>query len=352
MVYNNVPLPDCYLNDIQLIKDSGYYLLGLITDILDLSKIEAGKLDLHRTSVNLLEIFKGVLATSTGLLKDKSIQLRPDYSDNLPLVWADPTRIRQIILNLMSNAIKFTPSGSVTLQAKAEGDFVQISVIDTGVGIPEHALTHIFDRFQQAEADTDKQYGGTGLGLDISKQLVEMHGGDLIAYSVVGQGSTFFFSLPVLVNQQLAENGSASYATADIVQIFTPNTKGYAYMILLVEDEVSMRQMMRQTLEHAKYAVTDVQDAALVQDMVSGLLPDLIVLDIGMPSFNGWQILTNLKNDPNSATVPVLVCSVNESEEYAKSLGAELYLRKPFSPDDLLACVQKLFPVPIDMQMD
>src|SRR5258708_4007207 len=196
-MYDGVHLPAGYKPDVQLIQDNGYYLLNLINDILDLSKIEAGKLDLHRGPVDLADLFRGVLATSIGLVKDKPLQIRPDFTEKLPCVWADATRVRQIILNLMSNAIKFTPSGNVTLRAEVEGQDVRISVTDTGIGIAEQALTHIFDRFEQAERDTDKHYGGTGLGLDISKQLAVMHGGDLTVQSVVGHGSTFTFTLPV-----------------------------------------------------------------------------------------------------------------------------------------------------------
>ncbi|HLY26157.1 MAG TPA: histidine kinase dimerization/phospho-acceptor domain-containing protein, partial [Aggregatilineales bacterium] len=155
-LYDNMNLSSKQERDIKLIKDSGYYLLGLINDILDLSKIEAGKLELHCAETSLPEIFKGLVATSVGLVKDKPILIRPDFPEDLPLVWADPTRVRQIVLNLMSNAIKFTNTGSVTLHAHVDAQVVHISVIDTGIGIPEKALPHIFDRFEQAERDTDK----------------------------------------------------------------------------------------------------------------------------------------------------------------------------------------------------
>src|SRR5260221_4730458 len=194
-MYQNVPLPRGYIEDIRLIKDNGYYLLGLINDILDLSKIEAGKLELHRSIINISEMFRGIVATSIGLVNDKPLQIRPDFPDDLPPVWADTTRIRQIVLNLMSNAIKFTPSGSVTLQAVVKDQQIRVAIIDTGIGIPAKALAHIFDRFEQAEHDTDEHYGGTGLGLDISQQMVRMHGGELIVESTVGQGSTFSFTL-------------------------------------------------------------------------------------------------------------------------------------------------------------
>ncbi len=341
-MYDNVPLPDIYRGDIQQIKDNGHYLIGLINDILDLSKIEAGKLELHCDAVELTDIFKGAISTSLGLVKEKQIQLRPDFPETMPEVWADPIRVRQIILNLMSNAIKFTQSGSVTLHAGQEGDFVRISVIDTGIGIPEHALEHIFDRFQQAEHDTDKQYGGTGLGLDISKQLVQMHGGQLEVHSQVGHGSAFSFTLPVLTEEQKKHATVPTDMGAGVTMLEPAPAASISngYTILLVEDETSMRDMMRRTLEGADHVVIDTHDGAQVLEMAYGLLPDLIILDVHLPNMDGWEVLKMLKKDEITAGIPVMVCTASEDKDYAKELGAALYLRKPFSADELLACVQ------------
>jgi signal transduction histidine kinase len=346
-MYGNVPLPPAYRSDVQLIKDNGYYLLGLINDILDLSKIEAGKLELHRTSVDLPELFRGILSTSIGLVKDKPLQIRPDFPNDLPRVWADPTRVRQIILNLMSNAIKFTQTGSVTLHAHVADGNVQISVIDTGIGIPEKALNLIFDRFQQAEHDTDKQYGGTGLGLDISRQLARMHGGDLTVESTVGRGSTFSFAVPILV-EPVEEQPEIPPATLAKPLATVPEGVAPIYTILLAEDEVSMRDVMRRALENAGHVVVDVQDGADVLDMATGLLPDLIILDVRLPNVDGWHILESLKQDPETASIPVVVSTVNEDEDHARELGADLYLRKPFSTEELLACVQDFLPYSLE----
>jgi signal transduction histidine kinase/ActR/RegA family two-component response regulator len=347
-MYNDIPLPTSYRGDVQLVKDNGYYLLGLINDILDLSKIEAGKLELHCTVVDLPEIFRGIMATSIGLVKDKPVQVRPEFSDILPKVWADPIRIRQIILNLMSNAIKFTPTGSVTLQAYIEDQNVHISVIDTGIGIPEHALEHIFDRFEQAERDTDKHYGGTGLGLDISKQLALMHGGDLTVQSTVGQGSIFSFTLRLATQEQIASLDmpkTPTQETSQSVRAFTPEAQSeFAATVLLAEDESSLREMLRRTLESVGHVVVDVQDGAQVLEMAVGLLPELIILDIRLPNIDGWQILEKLKQNPETAPIPVIVCTVSEDEQRAIGLGAELYIRKPFSTDEILACVHELLP--------
>lgn len=341
-MYDGQPLPPAYRSDIQLIKDNGYYLLNLINDILDLSKIEAGKLELHCAPVDMAELFRGVIATSIGLVKDKPLQIRPDFPDDLPAVWADAMRVRQIILNLMSNAIKFTPSGSVTLQARVEEGRMRVSVIDTGIGIPEHALAHIFDRFEQAERDTDKHYGGTGLGLDISKQLARMHGGDLTVHSTVGQGSTFSFTLPI-VEQSVALPGKTQPAESHVRTLAVP-PETLASTVLLVEDEASLRDMMRRTLEGAGHVVVDVQDGSQVLDLASGLLPELIILDIRLPNINGWELLAELKSDAETSAIPVIVCTVSDDQDRARELGAALYLQKPFSPDELLACVEAFLP--------
>jgi signal transduction histidine kinase len=200
-IYEDEPLAEIYRKDLRLIMDNGEYILRLISDLLDLSKIEAGRLELRRAEVDLVSLLNDVVADSIGLIKDKPIRIDVNFADSLPLVWADPVRMRQIALNLMSNAIKFTKAGSVTLRARPEADVVNISVTDTGIGITESALPHLFKRFQQADAEVSWDYGGTGLGLHISKQLTEMHGGELTVTSEVGTGSTFSFTLPIAENQ-------------------------------------------------------------------------------------------------------------------------------------------------------
>lgn len=341
-MYNGVTLPDIYRQDIQLIKDNGNYLLGLITDILDLSKIEAGKLELRPTVVDLAEIFRGVVSTSLGLLKDKPIQIISEIPHNLPRVWGDPLRVRQIVLNLMSNAVKFTDTGSITLRAELESQCVRISVTDTGIGIPEKALTTIFDRFQQASTDTDKQYGGTGLGLDISKRLSIMHGGDLTVRSEEGRGSSFSFTLPFAPStaaepvRNLPEPSSVeTLASADLSVEAIP-------LILLVEDEVSTREMMRRILESKGYVVMDTHDGAKVMDLAEGILPTLIVLDVHLPNVNGWDLLKSLKANPETASIPIVVCTVETDKDASIRLGATTHIQKPIVPDTFLSEIQNI----------
>lgn len=192
-------LPDLALNDIQLIYNSGKHLLALINDILDLSKIEAGKMELVREAVDIEEVFNALLASSNSLIKDKPVEIIIDVSRNLPSVYADKLRLNQILLNLVSNAAKFTHEGSITIRALLddEPDLMRISVTDTGIGIPPNKIGAIFERFRQADSSTTRKYGGTGLGLAICKQLVEMHGGEMGVESQEGVGSKFFFTIPV-----------------------------------------------------------------------------------------------------------------------------------------------------------
>jgi CheY-like chemotaxis protein len=244
----------------------------------------------------------------------------------------------------MSNAIKFTETGSVTLQARQEGQVMRISVIDTGIGIPEKAIAHIFDRFEQATHDTDRHYGGTGLGLDISRRLIRMHGGELVAESTVGQGSIFSFTLPIST-EPVTEERELSHSITSSAKTLRPVKNVVVQGILLIEDEASLRDVMHRTLQEVGYMVFDEHDGAQALEMASGLLPDLIILDVFLPNLNGWELLESLKNNPDTASIPVLICTANDDEGRATALGAAGYLRKPFSPDELLANVFALAPL-------
>jgi len=249
-------------------------------------------------------------------------------------------RVRQIILNLMSNALKFTESGSVTLTARAYGDFVNISVVDTGIGIPESALAVIFDRFQQAENDTDKKYGGTGLGLDISKQLSLMHGGNLSVTSEVGRGSTFTITLPVAADHITGEHASTPRLDSEM-QIFESATDSEQEMILLVEDDMNTRRLLRTILEQAHYVVVDTNTGEEALDLAGGLLPAAIILDVYLPDISGWDVLQMLKQNPETAIIPVVVCTADENRTPPDDLYPSYYLRKPATPEALLNQVEQ-----------
>lgn len=345
-MFENVPMPEVYRPYLKLIKDNGNYLIGLINDILDLSKIEAGKLELVCTTVDLPEIFRGVLSTATGLLKDKPLQIRPEYSEDLPLVWADPIRVRQIALNLLSNAVKFTNSGSITLKAEVEDGLVAITVIDTGIGIPENGRSEIFDRFRQISLGAFTQIEGTGLGLDISKHLSQMHGGDLTVSSEVGKGSRFTFTLPIATEEQISLSQARS--PLEMNESFTifearERQQDSVISILLVEDEVSMRELLRRALEVAGYLVIDTHDGGQVMELALGLLPNLIILDVNLPNVSGWDVIAQLKAEPETADIPVLVYTASSDRKRAVDLGAAQFILKPATPETVIKAVQDCF---------
>lgn len=352
-MFRNEPMPEIYRPYLRLIEENGHYLVGLINDILDLSKIEASKLELTCTAIELPEIFRGVLATATGLLKDKALQLRPDYPENIPLVWADPIRVRQVILNLLSNAIKFTTTGSVTLKAEVRGEWVAISVIDTGMGIPEEARSTIFDRFHQISTRSFTEIVGTGLGLDISKQISQMHGGDLDVHSEAGKGSTFTFTLPIATPDQL----DMRRLPAQINDAFTvfdrdglPSDE--VISILLVEDEVSMRELLRRALESAGYIVIDTHDGAQVRELAVGLIPRLIILDVNLPHVSGWEVIEQLRFEPTTANIPVIIYTASHDSGRAQELGVADFITKPATPETVIRAVRKALAQPDDEKLN
>ncbi len=279
----------------------------------------------------------GILSTSVGLIKDKPIQLRADFPDQLPLIWVDPMRVRQIILNLVSNAIKFTQVGSVTLQASVVDNFVCVSIVDTGIGIPDKALTYIFDRYRQAEHSIERHYGGTGLGLDISKQLCEMQGGQLSVSSQVGQGSTFTASLPIATPEQIRAK-PAKNSTYKAVRFFAAESyeADTTYRVVLVESDVALRNTIKSQLENQDFVVIDADDSKRAIQTTLSLLPEFVVLD----SPDASQFLEAMKADPKTATIHVILC-VNASYRGAEDEQLH-YLLKPITPDDVLMAVQRV----------
>jgi signal transduction histidine kinase len=346
-MFDDISVPDVHRPYLQLIEENGNYLVGLINDILDLSKIEAGKLELHPTSITLPELFRGVLATATGLIKGKPIQLRPDFPTDLPRVWADPMRVRQILLNLLSNAIKFTETGSVTLSARLEDGHIRISVTDTGIGIPEKSLAAIFDRFEQAEHDTDKRYGGTGLGLDISKQLSLMHGGDLTVTSTVGQGSTFTFTL-TLATQEQNENANAEGLLDGGVMLFSQQTlvednADAMQTVLIVTEESKLRAQMRNALEGLGYVVVEGSDLDHALDLALGLLPAAIVIGT-----SDGEFFDRLRKQSDTASIPVVrlwngMPLVNESLDKRISFMA---MKTPLDTNTFTNLIAQVAPLP------
>jgi signal transduction histidine kinase/CheY-like chemotaxis protein len=338
-------LTDLQEADLTSIYSSGQHLLGLINSLLDLSKIEAGKMDLTFEELDLHDTFNGVLAASRGLVKDRPIELRSEIPEQLPAVWADAQRIRQILINLMSNAAKFTEEGHILLHVKADAEFVTISISDTGIGIDPEAQKRLFIPFQQVDASTARRAGGAGLGLAICRSFVELHNGKIwVETAGQGAGSTFSFTLPVYqVQEQRDKEGGTGLASAPagFVPALDPGKK----LVLAIDDDAGVITLLSRYLESAGgYQVVACKQAEQALEMAQRLAPHLaaITLDIVMPHMDGWQILHALKEDPRTIEIPVLLCSIVDGLEQGLGLGAAACLHKPITRDELLDAMRKV----------
>ncbi len=329
------PLTELQQTDLTAIYNSGQHLLGLINDILDLSKIEAGKMELNFDELDLRPILKGVMSTAVGLVKDRPIELEQHVPEDLPIIWADNTRVRQVLLNLISNATKFTERGKITLSAYYDDEWVTVSVADTGVGIPPEKLESIFEEFTQVDGSTTRRFGGTGLGLPISRHFVEMHGGKIAVESKEGLGSTFTVRLPIRAQTESktepVENEQEGQAQAMERRL-----------VLAVDDDPGVISLYRRYLEREGYQVIGVADSSEVINKAIELRPFAITLDVLMPNKDGWQILRELKECAQTQNIPIIICSIVSDKGQAFSLGAADYLVKPIMEEELLAALARL----------
>jgi len=319
------------------IGEAGRHLLGLINDILDLAKIEAGRLELFLEDIDLRELIHGVLSTAIGLLRDKPVELRHELPTELPFARADSTRVRQVLLNLLSNAAKFTQRGSITVRATlavANGEsgaqIVTISVQDTGAGIAPDDIPKVFMEFVQLDNPLTRQAGGTGLGLPISKRFVEMHGGRMWAESEVGVGTTFFFTLPCVALEKTR-----------LVEKLSTLTEA---RVLVIDDDEGVRDTIAHQLERS-YQVSKLNDSQRAVEQARAQRPDVIVLDMVMPGQDGWEVLKALKADPETRDIPVVMCSVSRESNVALSLAANDYLVKPVEREELRRAIGRFAPL-------
>jgi len=336
------PITDQQRQDLEAIFNSGQHLLGLINDILDISKIEAGKMELSFEPTDLGEIIRGVMSTAIALVKDKPVELQQSVPADLPTIIADSRRVRQVLLNLVSNAAKFTDRGFIRVEARVEGDFVVISVSDTGIGIPPEKLPHIFEAFTQVDASPSRKYGGTGLGLTISKSFVELHGGRIWVESEVGKGSTFTFTLPIQGPSQVrAEAGPAEEAPPP-GEAPTPVPEAPGRVVLCVDDDEGVITLFRRYLDKQGYRVVGLTDPFRVVEEARRIRPFAITLDVMMPGKDGWQVIQELKADPETRDIPVVMCTIVSEKGRGLSLGAADYLVKPILEQDLIAALDRL----------
>ncbi|MEO5887646.1 MAG: response regulator, partial [Anaerolineales bacterium] len=322
------PISEMQQQDLTAIYNSGQHLLGLINDVLDLARIEAGKMELNFEEVHLAEMTTSVLTTARGLVKEKPIHLLQSIPADMPPVRGDTMRVRQVLLNLISNASKFTDEGSITVETRVQrgptGKLeALINVIDTGPGISAEDQEKLFKAFSQVDGSATRKSGGSGLGLSICANLVQLHNGLIGVHSENGQGSTFWFTLP-LYHQPEDE--------------IPAGTK----IILAIDDDPQVISLYERYLNPQGYHVIPLTEPSKAKECILEIKPFAVTLDIMMPGLDGWTVLTTLKSDPATRDYPVIICSITEKADKGFSLGAADYLVKPILQEDLVHALDRL----------
>jgi signal transduction histidine kinase/CheY-like chemotaxis protein len=322
---------DAMLSDLRKIHGAGRHLLSLINDVLDLSKIEAGKMDLIAETFSVKAMLDDVLVTAAPLMTRNRNTLRLESPDDPGTMHTDLTRVRQVLLNLLSNAAKFTDGGTITLRVRrgppAE---VVFEVQDSGIGMTPEQLDRLFRAFTQAENTTARRFGGTGLGLTISRTFCRMMGGDVTVASTHGQGSTFTVRLPA----ELPLPANDAPAAED------PG-RGDAGTVLVIDDDPTARSLLRRYLGKAGYRVEEAEDGRTGLSRARAAAPDVITLDVMMPEMDGWAVLTALKADPGLAEIPVIMVTILDEQRMGFALGAFDYLTKPIERSRLLSVLSR-----------
>ncbi|NND33028.1 MAG: response regulator, partial [Saprospiraceae bacterium] len=360
-------LPEKAIYNLDMIRSSGKRLANLVNDILDFSKLKNHDLDLQIKALDIHAIVEIVLQLSRPLVGEKPLELINKIPQDVELVAADENRIQQILHNLVDNAIKFTERGIVEVAAEVGQDFLTVSVTDQGIGIPEDKFDVIFRSFEQGDGDTAREYGGTGLGLSVTKQLVELHGGEIWVESQPGRGSRFTFSLPLsqeqrdLVHKTKAgpgvENGTVQRIKENGVKV-RPQAKAAEQSlatnialndqdieVLVVDDEPVNRQVLENHLSLAGYKVTQASSGQEALDIISSKRTkfDMILLDIMMPRMSGYEVCNALRTKYLPSELPiVLLTAKNQVNDLVEgfNVGANDYLTKPFAKDELLSRIK------------
>jgi signal transduction histidine kinase/CheY-like chemotaxis protein len=320
-----------YLRDI---RDSGRHLLDLLNDILDLSKVEAGRMHLERSTFLVFDVLESCLSQVRAQAEQKGVVLRHDVAGDVGFVDTDELRFKQVLLNLLSNAVKFTPAGgTVTAGVTTDGAALAVTVVDTGIGIAAEDRDRIFESFQQGGRGAAQQEG-TGLGLTLSKRIVELFGGEMWLDSEVGAGSTFGFTVP------MARHSSGAEGSTDI-----DGANGRP-LVVVIEDDRRSLGLLTLYLESAGLRVLGVGDATAGLEAVRRELPAAVVLDLRLPDLDGWEVLGTLKGDTSTVAVPVVVVSILDERGKGFALGADEYLVKPVSRDDVLSALARVQALP------
>jgi signal transduction histidine kinase/DNA-binding response OmpR family regulator len=324
---------------LRRVHHAGTHLLGLINQVLDLSKIEAGKLELSPETVNLAPLLEDIIGTAQQLAEQNKNRLILEAQENLGQLTVDPMRLRQILLNLLSNACKFTKQGEVVLRVKKVVDgrnWIEIAVADTGIGMTPEQQSKLFEEFTQADSSTVRQYGGTGLGLAITRKLARMMGGDVTVTSEPGKGSVFTVRLPASADAQARSSIGSGAGHSPAVDC-----------VLVIDDDATARELIADHLKAEGFSVMTAAGGVEGLKLAKELRPTAITLDVLMPDLDGWSVLAALRQDPELAEIPVIMITIVDEHRRGIALGAAGYLTKPIDHERLHRLVSRFrAPVP------
>jgi signal transduction histidine kinase len=332
---------------VKLILDSGRHLLGLINDILDFSKIEAGRIKAESVECNIAELLANVDSLMLPSAKQKNLELAIISTPDVPqIIVTDPIRLRQCLINLVSNSIKFTEKGSIKLAVqplvKEQKHFIEFKVIDTGIGIPPEKLDTIFDAFTQGDGSTTRKYGGTGLGLTITRQVANLMGGDVTVTSEVGKGSTFTLTVPVNV---ISDGNQDARHLQELINENNENDDlngKFSGRVLVVEDSLTNQMLIKLMLEKLGFVLTIAEDGFQAIDAMNGQVFDMIFMDMQMPNMNGYDATKKIRNLGIKTPVIAMTGSItHEDEKKCIEVGCDEYVSKPIDRNHLIKVISK-----------
>lgn len=338
--------------DLARIHAAGLHLLDLINQVLDLSKIEAGKMELYLEEIAVDDLLQNVIATVQPLLDKNENGLEIALSPALGTIVADVTKLRQVLLNLLSNAAKFTKGGTVRLEASRElkdgSDRITFRVVDNGIGMSEPEVQRLFQAFTQADSSTSRRYGGTGLGLTISQRFCELMAGDIRVASEPGKGSAFTVRLPAFVGETPPAVGSTlpHIGRTEPLLVFPPlpgrRAQPTGKHVLVIDDDPTARDLVTEILRRDGFSVSAARGGEEGLRLAHERIPDMITLDVMMPGVDGWTVLSQLKADPAIAHIPVVMLTVVDERTKGFNLGAAGYVIKPIEREQLTSILKRL----------
>jgi len=334
---------DSFIRDLGKIETAGKHLLGLINSVLDIAKIEAGKMELHVETFDVAQMIRDVAATVAPVVEKNGNRLEISTETGLGTMHTDLTKMRQSLFNLLGNAGKFTTGGVVRIEAGRElrdGDeWIRFRVRDTGVGMTPEQTAKVFEAFTQADASTTRKFGGTGLGLTITREFSRMLGGDATVESELGRGSIFTLHIPATLPNIAAEQAARADETIPVFPSDAPLADGP--LVLLIDDDTTVHDIVRRFLQKEGFSVAGATSGAEGIELARKLKPLVVVLDVMMPTMDGWSVLTKLKGDPELADIPVVMLTMVNNTEMGFSLGADDYMLKPVDRTGFVATLRK-----------